>query len=129
MTKYSKSERDESLARLREWLKPGDTVYTVLDHVSRSGMSRNIRVVLMKVDDKGEPYTLHPNHAVSRVLNLPRAKRGDGIVIQGCGTDMGFELVYQLGHALWPDGTPQPHGTRNGEPDSNGGYALRQRWL
>jgi hypothetical protein len=53
----------------------------------------------------------------------------DGITIGGCGMDMGFELVYQLGYALWPNGTPAPHGTRNGEPDTNGGYALRQRWL
>ena len=22
-----------------------------------------------------------------------------------------------------------PHGTRNGEPDSTGGYALKHRWL
>ena len=30
--KYSKSEIEESLTKLREWIKPGDTVYTVLRH-------------------------------------------------------------------------------------------------
>ena len=37
--------------------------------------------------------------------------------------DMGFQAVYCLGLSLWPDGTPEPHSTRNGEPDTNGGYA------
>lgn len=43
--------------------------------------------------------------------------------------DMGFHVVYALGSALWPDGTPAPHGTRNGEPDTAGGYALKHEWL
>ena len=46
MTKAKKAEQAEAIARLREWIKPGDTVYTILDHVSSSGMSRAIRVVL-----------------------------------------------------------------------------------
>lgn len=37
--RYSKTEQAEAFARLRDWLKPGDTVYTVLDSVSRSGMT------------------------------------------------------------------------------------------
>jgi hypothetical protein len=63
---------------------------------------------------------------VATLLDLPRK---DGVVINGCGTDMGFEMVHLLGQALWPDGTPEPHGMRNGEPDSSGGYALRQSWI
>ena len=45
------------------------------------------------------------------------------------GMDMGFAVVYDLGLSLWPAGTPAPHGTRNGEPDANGGYALKHSWL
>ncbi len=126
--KVSKTAREESLTLLRKLLKPGDTVYTVIESTSRSGMSRNIRILLIKTDDNGEPYTLHPNHAVSQILGLPRGKR-EGVKIQGCGSDMGFEIVYALGYALWPAGTDTPHGTRNGKPDSNGGYALKHRWL
>ena len=44
-TKAAEAERAEAIAKLREWIKPGDTVYTVLDSVSRSGMSRHIRVL------------------------------------------------------------------------------------
>jgi len=43
--------------------------------------------------------------------------------------DMGFHVVYNLGRTLWPEGTPEPHGTRNGEPDRDGGYALNHQWL
>jgi hypothetical protein len=40
MTKSQQSERDQYIAKLREALKPGDTLHTVLRSVSRSGMSR-----------------------------------------------------------------------------------------
>lgn len=39
-------EKTEAIEQLRQWIKPGDTVYTILDHVSSSGMSRAIRVLV-----------------------------------------------------------------------------------
>lgn len=110
-------------ARLLEMLKPGDTVYTVLRHVSSSGMSRRIDLYVMK---DNEPRFLSGYAAT--VLEEKHSKDG-GIVISGCGMDMGFELVYRLGHALWPNGTDKPHSMRNGEPDTDGGYALNHSWL
>jgi hypothetical protein len=141
MSKHSKHEREEQLAKLREWLKPGDTVHTILDHVSSSGMSRDIRLVLIKADDNGQPYTLHPNHAAAVILGMPRARRGDGLRVTGCGMDMGFHIVYTLSAALFPDGfecigencpsNDHSNGDRNYSPHhhSCGGYALRHRWL
>jgi hypothetical protein len=41
-TRISKADRAQSVAQLREWVKPGDTVYCILRHVARSGMSRDI---------------------------------------------------------------------------------------
>ena len=41
-------EQQEAVRGLREILKPGDTVYTNLEHVSRSGMSRVISVFLIR---------------------------------------------------------------------------------
>ena len=111
--------KTESLETLRSWLKPGDTVFCVLRHVSRSGMMRHISFL-----DKEHRYL---DYHISQVLGYPRAR--EGIKVSGCGMDMGFSVVYDLGHALWPQGTPQPHGTRNGEPDSDGGYALKHKWL
>lgn len=105
MTKAQKVERDEALARMHEWVKPGDTVYTILDHVSRSGMSRNIRVVLLKTDERtSEPIPLHPNWAVGTIIGAPRASKGDGFRVGGCGMDMGFHVVYTLSRYLYPDG-------------------------
>lgn len=52
-----------------------------------------------------------------------------GIKANGCGMDMGFALVYNLGRTLWPNGTGVPHGSRNGESATDGGYALKHSWL
>lgn len=60
-------ERQEAIERLREILKPGDTVYTIIRHVSRSGMQRSIQLLKFpiveqgpcKVDGCGEPSCHH----------------------------------------------------------------------
>lgn len=44
MTKAKEQEKQEAIEWLREWLKPGDTICTVLRRVSSSGMSRHISV-------------------------------------------------------------------------------------
>ncbi len=113
--------REEAKDRLRELLKPGDTVYTILRHRSRSGMSRRISAVTADHHDL--------DWLIERAGIFKSSSRGPGLVLGGCGMDMGFHLVYNLGASLWPNGTPEPHGRRNGEPDSAGGYALKQRWL
>ena len=109
MPKYSKTEIAEAKAQLRKWLKPGDTVHTILDHVSRSGMSRDIRVLLIKCNGSNEPVTLHPNQSVGVALGYPRASKGDGLRVGGCGMDMGFHIVHSLGYALY--GEEAEHGT------------------
>lgn len=155
MPKYSKADRDQAFANLRKWIKPGDTVHTILDHVSSSGMSRDIRVVLIDKDGN----TTHPNWAVQVLLGYPRAKRGDGMRVGGCGMDMGFHIVHSLGYALfgeeaehgtgkvanalrkaiynadkfyWHQGgkTAKPDWTKPGRQWFGGaGYALKHRWL
>lgn len=95
----SDSERDEAIARLREWIKPGDTIYTVLRHVSRSGMQREID--LRKVGEDGEIMWL--SGMAARAMGDRLGKR-DGIVVGGCGMDMGFHLVYNLSRVLFKGG-------------------------
>lgn len=136
MTKAQKAERDDAIAKLREWIKPGDTVYTILRSVSRSGMSREIAVVIMR-----DGSDLHPNYLVAKAIDARQGKR-DGIVMGGCGMDMGFALVYELSHAMFPNGfecigercpaNDHSNGDRDHTPHMHpnaGGYALRQRWL
>ena len=93
------SARDDAITALRETLKPGDTVYTVLRNVSRSGMTRSI-----------DAYVIHGNspHWISRrvaaAIDAPFDEKRDAVKMGGCGMDMGFALVYQLSHTLYPAG-------------------------
>lgn len=127
LTKQGRIERDEAIAQLKAIIKPGDTVYTILDHVSSSGMSRAIRVVVPRVVAKDSPLSsacvaenfrgdfLHPNYSVGTALGLKHWKRNghkqDALVIGGCGMDMGFQLVYELSQTLY-----------GGTADGTGGY-------
>jgi hypothetical protein len=114
--KYSKSEIAESKAALLEWLKPGMTVYTILDSCSRSGMCRHIRLVVLEGDS---PRYL--SYHAAKVLGYKCDRHSDAIRITGCGMDMGFALVYELSSALFARDEANPH--------KSGGYALSQRWL
>jgi len=141
-TATAATERDDAIAKLRSWLQPGDTVYTILRKVSRSGMSREIGVVLLQPTD-GRIIDLHPNWAVSKATGYRLNKGGayDAVILGGCGMDMGFALVYELSRVLYPDGydcigdgcpsNDHSNGDRNRAPHrhADGGYALRQRWL
>ena len=124
MTKATKTETAASLAHLRSVLKPGAEVFTQLRHVSKSGMTRWLDVYTV-IDGSIRNITWD----VCAAADFTFCSRRHALKIEGCGMDMGFQAVYCLGHAIWPAGTLEPHGTRNGEPDTNGGYALRQRWL
>ena len=126
--KVSKQEQDEARATLLKWLKPGDSVYCVLRHTSASGMSRRIDLYAVLQDNTGRHRPQYLSGYAGIVLGYRRHKDG-GLIVSGCGMDMGFSLVYNLGATLWPDGTPEAHGTRNGEPDRDGGYALKSEWL
>ena len=121
----------EAIARLRCWLKPGDKVFCVLRHRSASGMSRVIQ--LTKFDGEGAdfgPRYLGYNAAVA--LGWRYDNKREGIKVQGCGMDMGFATVYELGRVLWPEGFKVDGRGRNGDTsgwDSDGGYALKSEWL
>lgn len=116
------ARREYVCKELRKILKPGRVVYTDVNSISSSGMSREISVYI--ADGK---HIRNITHLVSDATAHAEGKKG--IRMQGCGMDMGFALVYALGQNLWPKGTRKPHGTRNGAPDSHGGYALKHEWL
>ena len=124
MSKISQKQIDEARNELRAILKPGDTVYTKLQHCSKSGMMRVIDLFVIR---DNEPLRI--TWQACKATNTAYNEKHEGMRMDGCGMDMGFAAVYSLGYALWPKGTPEPHGTRNGEQDSDGGYALKHRWL
>lgn len=100
--KYTKEDITWARERLAKHLHDGATVWTVLEHVSASGMSRNIRVMVL---EENEPWYL--TNAAAIALGWPMRK--DAIRVQGCGMDMGHHLVDVLGRTL--------------------GVKLRHRWL
>ncbi len=127
MPRYSKSEVSESLEVLRKAMRKGSTVYVTVGHVAKSGMSHTIHVRTMT---RNAP--LQWDWHVARVLGLTLTD--DGVRIGGCGMDMGFYIVYQLGRKLWPKGSKLPKGARgrNGDTsgfEKDGGYLLTHRWL
>ena len=125
-----KEEQENSIAFLRSILKPGDTVWTTLRHVSGSGMSRRISLHIIQNE---EPVNIDWHTARATGNNV--SHNHEGINVSGCGMDMGFHLVYILSQALFPKGfkTNKKCRARNGEKigtiDKDGGYALKQRWL
>ena len=135
----SKADRAESIATLREILRPGDTVTTVLRSVSRSGMSRSIDLYALKCE-RGKVSLRWLSYHVARVLGGWDERR-ECVKVGGCGMDMGFHLVYNLGRTLWPTGYRcggkrcHSNDHTNGRPRDgrshhrDGGYALRQEWL
>lgn len=129
MNKKQKQEQEEAIAKLRKLLRKGNTVFTTLAHVSRSGMSRTIGCYVIK---KNEPDWI--SYLVAKAVGYPFDDRKEGVKVGGCGMDMGFHLVHCLGRKLWPKGGKLPKNMigRNGTDsriETNGGYLLKQRWL
>ena len=77
-----KTMQDREIELLREYLKDGQTVYTVLRHVSASGLSKDIS--LMTITGEGEPIKL--------TYSLKRAGAG---FVRGC---RGVDHAGVVGH-------------------------------
>jgi hypothetical protein len=124
--------REDAIQDLREILKLGDTVYNILNHVSKSGMSRAISSVIV-VD--GEIRNI--DYLVGLALDMRHHKKG-GLTIGGCGMDMGFAIVYELARVMYSDGFEcigdkcPANDHANGSDvthHKDGGYGLKQKWL
>lgn len=132
MTK-KQTEQNEARTFLAEYLPPGTTVYTVVTHVAKSGMSRRIRCIVI---DDGQPYDI--SGMVGRLLGYRRNDRDGGLMVSGCGMDMGFHLVNSLSYAMHGNktvGKTAEQAGVKGRPFTptatqyRAGYSLIQRWL
>ena len=121
-------EKQEAIATLLTLVKPNDIIYTDIKSVSSSGMSRQIACYIAYNNEQGQARVKEVTWYVGRACDLKIGSK-DGLLVGGCGMDMAFSVVYNLGRTLWPNGTSEPHGRRNGEPDSCGGYALKKESL
>jgi hypothetical protein len=141
-------DKADSARYLKSVLNPGDTVVTILRNCSRSGMSRRISLAIGKGSEV-EDITWHAAQVMGESVKGRAGYVQDvGITVGGCGMDMGFHLVYNLGRILWPDGFVCPgescrsndhcnvhtvemrrENFKGNKHTGDGGYALTQRWL
>lgn len=143
MTNKAQKAQDKAnaLETLRAQVRPGTTVYTVLRHVSASGMSRSISllVTVREKDHRTGKMTTRIttlDYRAAQALGYKIDQKHGGLKIGGAGMDMGFHLVYNLGRTLFPNGGDLKHSVRRGQEERNGetrerdgGYILRHEWL
>ena len=113
---YKERELDRAYGReklLEHYVTPGATVYTILRHVSASGMSRDISLVMANGNEITD-ITYYAAAALGE--NLKESAGHKAIRVSGGGMDMGFHLVYSLSSVLF-----------NGQ--DRAGYVLKQAWL
>ena len=110
----TKQEAKRYLLKLIDSLKY-PRVYTVLRHVSQSGMTRYIDLYVIKDDQP-----IYISGSVADILGRKLAnKASGGVKITGCGMDMGFSLVYDLSMALYCEA----------KYDHDLAYKIKQQWL
>lgn len=97
MTKREQIE-NEAAEDLKKFLKPGDTVYTVLRHRASNGMSRRIDCYVM---EDNQPRWI--TRLVARACGFRFNEKHEALVVGGCGMDMGFHVVYTLSRVLFRD--------------------------
>lgn len=120
--KYTEAEIEAIKKDLRAILPPGSTAYTILRHVSRSGMQRSIDVYALRCHNgEIEKYWITPK--VAAVCGYSISKRHNALTVRGCGMDMGFDVAYNLSYALYDRVTDPALTTRDG------GYSLKHQWL
>lgn len=135
---FTKAEQADAIMQLRALIQPGETIYTTLKHVSRSGMYRAINVHVMK---DNQPRRI--GYLVARAINARYDTKHEAVGIGGCGMDMGFHLVYTLSRVLFRDNfhctgkgcvsndhhNEAKRNYRKGRKHSDAGYALNHRWM
>lgn len=141
-SKKSALEKAEAKAQaigyLKEYLKPGDTVYVTLRHVSGSRMSRSITALIPTLSTEGKSGIYDITYLVAAACDLKIDDRHGGAKMGGCGSNMGFMMIYHLASMMWPDGfdcigehcPANDHSNRvDAKHHSAGGYALTTCWL
>jgi len=108
----------DNIKYLKQLLRRRKCVYTVLKHVSRSGMYRRIAVLV--------PYKNEIRNISGYVADVLGLECTNGSVgVSGGGMDMGFHIVYNLSLFLYTDSKLRAGDF--GSPEA--GYILQHQWL
>lgn len=111
MTIATEEAKQHARKQLISILPKGSTVYTILKHLSRSGMFRVIDLIYIK---DNQPW--HVPYGLLEDIGFKYNRRHEGIARTGTGMDMGFDLVYSLSCKLYGS-------------EHDNAYALNQRWI
>ena len=111
MTIATEEAKQHAIKQLRTILPKGSTVYTILKHISRSGMFRIIDLIYIK---ENQPW--HVPYGLLEDIGFKYNSRHEGIARTGAGMDMGFDLVYSLSRKLYGF-------------EHDNAYALNHKWL
>lgn len=120
----------EEIKSLKKMLKASNsTIYCVLNHVSSSGMTRHIQFLVAN-----KSRIIDITWYLSGLLGYSINDKNGGLIVGGCGMDMGFHVVYSVGRALHPKGFkfPKSRYGRNGDTsgfERDGGYRYESKWL
>ena len=106
-------EKLEAIEQLKKFIPEGETLYTQIARVSQSGMTRHIKVRQLKINKTFNNVTpLNWSYLVSKAIGWSLSNATNGVIVRGCGMDMGFHLVYTLSRILYGNG-----------------YAIKHEWL
>lgn len=117
----SKQYQTEARETLSEILTPDSTIYTIIRHVSSSGMQRQIDFYVIQNDT---PRCI--SFYVAALLQLSYSNKYEAVTVNGCGMDMCWNTVYNLSRVLFTD-HPANDADNTGTRDA--GYFLTQRNL
>lgn len=92
--KEKKEQKQKAIGYLQESLPPGTKIYYLVRWVSANGMSRSISFFHC-VDNQ----IIKLDYLISQALGLRLSKNG-GVIIGGCGMDMGFHIIMNLSYCL-----------------------------
>jgi len=140
-SRKSTMDKEEAREQLRAAFPPGSVAYTTLEKVSASGMTRHIGLKSLYVEKQYRatkanggglhrtreaagprarvehvPGILNQTWAAAALLGYRVDDNDGGMIVSGCGMDMGFHVVYSLAAALY--------GHKDRAP-----YSISQRWI
>ena len=93
---------DKNIAEkgLRRLAPEGKTLYAIMRHVSRTGLTRHVSIVGIG-DESPMPFQL--NGYISEYLGIPLTMPGGmtALKVGGCGFDAGDQIVRRLSRKLY----------------------------
>ena len=72
-------------------IHPKQTIFSIIRHVSESGMTRHIAFFYI---NNNAPYWI--TYDIHKLLGYKMNKYHDAIIVKGCGMDMAFSVVDNL---------------------------------